>query len=193
MSDARSFGPTLRSPAALRMTRAAALGRFELQECERCGCVQYPPREACQRCLSVALSWRTQSGRAELLSHTTLFHSHDAYFSQRLPWRVGLARLDNGPVVIAHLHAAVTQAPARVRVVVRLDRTGHAALVAVPEAAEVSLVEDRQLNELSWDVKGRRVLVTDATSPQGAALIGRLLEHGAGAVWAGVPPGAAAA
>ena len=44
--------PWARGRTALGMTAAAAEGRFELQVCQRCGAVQYPPREACHRCLS---------------------------------------------------------------------------------------------------------------------------------------------
>jgi hypothetical protein len=39
--------PAARSRVALGLTAAAALGRFELQQCRECGMVQYPPREAC--------------------------------------------------------------------------------------------------------------------------------------------------
>src|SRR5207253_611432 len=49
--------PAARSRAALGLTAAAALGRFELQQCRDCGTVQYPPREACQQCLSIHLQW----------------------------------------------------------------------------------------------------------------------------------------
>jgi uncharacterized OB-fold protein len=41
--------PSLRSRVALPMTDAAAKGRFELQVCQHCATVQYPPREACHR------------------------------------------------------------------------------------------------------------------------------------------------
>ncbi len=44
--------PGQRGRVALGMTAAAAEGRFELQQCDDCGAVQYPPREACHRCLS---------------------------------------------------------------------------------------------------------------------------------------------
>ncbi len=58
--------PTLppggRSRAALGLTAAAAEGGFALQVCADCAAVQYPPREACHRCLSVKLRWRTTWG-----------------------------------------------------------------------------------------------------------------------------------
>ena len=58
--------------------------------------MQYPPREACHRCLSPSLNWRAQGGDGELLSQTTLHHSNDLFFRERLPWRLGLVRLDAG-------------------------------------------------------------------------------------------------
>src|SRR2546422_6218271 len=80
--------PAARSRVALGLTGAAALGRFELQQCRDCGTVQYPPREACQSCLSLLLDWKVQSGEAELLASTVLHHSNDLFFRERLPWRL---------------------------------------------------------------------------------------------------------
>ncbi len=79
------------------MTAAAAEGRFELQVCQDCGAVQYPPREACHRCLSARLRWRAQSGEGALLGTTTLHHSNDLFFRERLPWRLGLVRARRRP------------------------------------------------------------------------------------------------
>jgi uncharacterized OB-fold protein len=138
--------PSVRSPIASGLTAAAALGRFELQVCKNCGTTQYPPREACHQCLSVALEWTLQSGDGELLSQTTLFHSHHEFFRERLPWRVGIIKLDCGATVIAHLCGGVPSAPSRVRVEARLDKTGQAVLVAFPDGTVMT--EDRQLREL---------------------------------------------
>src|ERR1044071_9768349 len=80
--------PAARSRVALGLTAAAALGRFELQQCRDCGMVQYPPREACQKCLSVRLSWTRQDDKGELLAATVLHHSNDLFFRERLPWRL---------------------------------------------------------------------------------------------------------
>ena len=49
--------PGSRSRAALGLTAAAALGRFELQVCATCKAVQYPPREICHVCLGDELIW----------------------------------------------------------------------------------------------------------------------------------------
>ena len=60
--------PWARGRVALGMTAAAAEGRFELQVCEDCNHVQYPPREACHHCLSPSLQWRAQSGEGQQLA-----------------------------------------------------------------------------------------------------------------------------
>jgi len=69
---------------ALNLTAAAAEGRLELQVCQDCHTVQYPPREACVHCLSSRLRWRLQSGSGRLQARTTLHHSNDLFFRERL-------------------------------------------------------------------------------------------------------------
>src|SRR5258706_11653732 len=181
--------PTLppggRSRAALGLTAAAAQGRFELQQCRECGMVQYPPREACQQCLSVLLDWKLQEHGGQLLADTTLHHSNDLFFRERLPWRLGLVRLDCGPPVVAHLHGDVPDAPARVRVAARLDRAGQAVLVALPVKETTHMADDRQLREFTCDPKHRKVLVTDAKTAAGQALVRALAAAGAELIWAG--------
>ena len=185
--------PLARSRVALALTAAAALGRFELQVCGDCGTVQYPPREACHRCLSAKLDWKLQSGEGELISATTLYHSHSEFFRERLPWRLGMVRLDAGPTGIAHLPGDVPAAPTRVRVGVRLDRAGLAALIAFPSEATstiasttmTSIVEDKVLREMTSDPKLRKALVTDGKTAVGVALARACVAAGADTVWVG--------
>jgi len=177
--------PAGRSRVALGLTAAAAQGRFELQQCAECGRVQYPPREACENCLSIHMQWKTQATGAELLSETTLHHSNDLFFRERLPWRLGLAKLDCGPSVVAHLHADVPRAPARVRVAARLDRAGQAVLVALPQEETPNMADDRQLREFTCDPKFRKVLVTDAKTALGQSLVKAFAEAKAEIIWAG--------
>ena len=182
--------PSGRSRVALGLTAAAALGYFELQVCADCGTVQYPPREACHRCLSLALKWQRQSGDGELISETVLHHSHDVYFRDHLPWRLGMVRLDSGPTVITHLLAGTARAPCRVRIVARLDKAGQAALIAVTDKHNISdraadMANDSQLREMSCDPRNRKILVTDGKTPAGQALAKALVSAGADIVWVG--------
>jgi len=177
--------PSARSRAALGLTAAAARGRFELQTCAACGAVQYPPREACHRCLSGALHWREQPGTGELIAETTVHHSNDLFFRERLPWRIGMVRLDAGPVAIVHVHAACAAAPAPVRVGARLDKSGRGVLVAFPIERIANMSDDLRLREMTCDPKSRKVLVTDGTTPLGQALVRALIGAGADLVWVG--------
>jgi NAD(P)-dependent dehydrogenase (short-subunit alcohol dehydrogenase family)/uncharacterized OB-fold protein len=167
------------------MTAAAAEGRFELQVCKDCGTVQYPPREACHKCLSARLQWRAQSGEGQLLATTTLHHSNDLFFRERLPWRMGLVHLDAGPSVIVHLHGEVGEAPERVKVGARLDRAGQAVLIGFPEQGSEHMADDRMLREMTSDPKFRKVLVTDGKTAVGQALVQALVKAGAEIIWVG--------
>ena len=177
--------PAARSRVALGLTAAAALGRFELQQCRDCGAVQYPPRESCVQCLSIRLMWTQQPGRGELLASTVLHHSNDLFFRERLPWRLGLVRLECGPTVVAHLHEAVPAAPTPVHVAARLDRAGQAVLVALPHKEMIDMADDRQLREFACDPKLRKVLITDGKTGVGQALAKALAAAGAELIWVG--------
>jgi NAD(P)-dependent dehydrogenase (short-subunit alcohol dehydrogenase family)/uncharacterized OB-fold protein len=174
--------PAARSRVALGLTAAAALGRFELQQCRDCRTVQYPPREACQKCLSVRLEWKAQPNGGELVAQTVLHHSNDLFFRERLPWRLGLVRLDCGPTVVAHLHAA---AQAKVKVRAMLDRAGQAVIVALPEKENGDMAEDRQLREFTCDPRNRKILVTDGKTALGQALVKTFAQAGAEIIWVG--------
>ena len=177
--------PWGRSRVALGLTVAAAEGRFELQVCEDCATVQYPPREACSSCVSARLKWRTQSGDGELLATTTLHHSNDLFFRERLPWRLGLVHLHTGPTLMVHLHGDVGKPGERVKVGARLDRAGRAVVIAFPATETPHMSDDKMLREMTSDPKLRKVLITDAMTVVGQALVRALVEAGADIVWAG--------
>jgi len=192
--------PGARGRVALGLTAAASEGRFELQVCEACAAVQYPPREACLSCLSPRLKWRAQSGEGSLLATTTLHHSNDLFFRERLPWRLGLVQLDAGPTVMVHLHGEVEvvgevgesptptdgkDAPTRVRVGARLDRAGQAVLIAFPFQGSADMADDKMLREMTSDPKFRKVLVTDGKTELGQAIVRALVKAGADIVWVG--------
>ncbi|MET3515086.1 NAD(P)-dependent dehydrogenase (short-subunit alcohol dehydrogenase family)/uncharacterized OB-fold protein [Pseudacidovorax sp. 1753] len=183
---AMALPPAARSRVARGLTAAAATGHIlHLQCCDRCGALQYPPREACGQCLADTLRWQPQPGGGQLLAQSTLRHSNDAYFAQHLPWRIGTIKLDAGPTVIAFLSESVTPDAARVTVSLRLDRAGEAVLVCQPEQ-EASMAADSKLQQqMSCDPRGRVVLVTDGATVHGQALVDALLAAGARKVWVG--------
>ncbi|MBU1441626.1 MAG: SDR family NAD(P)-dependent oxidoreductase [Gammaproteobacteria bacterium] len=180
--------PGARGRVALGLTAAAAEGRFELQVCEVCATVQYPPREACHQCLSPQLHWRPQGGEGRLLATTTLHHSNDLFFRERLPWRLGLVHLAAGPTVMVHLHGDVPEVvtdPVPVRVGARIDRAGQAVLIGYPNEGDAHMADDKMLREMTSDPKFRKVLVTDGKTEVGQALVRALVKAGADIVWVG--------
>jgi NAD(P)-dependent dehydrogenase (short-subunit alcohol dehydrogenase family)/uncharacterized OB-fold protein len=177
--------PSARSRVAQGLTSAAAHGLFALQRCEACGAVQYPPREACVACLSDRLRWRAVKGEGELLARTLIRHGQELYFRERGPFPIGLVRLDCGADAIAALHGDCGPAPARVRLRLALDRAGQALLIAVPEKDTPHMEDDPLIRETSSDPKFRKVLVTDAKTRTGRAVVEAMLAAGAALVFAG--------
>jgi NAD(P)-dependent dehydrogenase (short-subunit alcohol dehydrogenase family) len=139
----------------------------------------------CHGCLSGALHWREQSGSGELISTTTVHLSQDPYFRERVPWRLGMVRLDVGPTVIVHLHAGCAPAPSRVRVGARLDKSGQGVLLAFPIDEVPNMADDTQLRDMTCDPKFRKVLVTDGKTDVGQAIVRSLIAAGADLVWVG--------
>lgn len=187
---ARTRQPTLppatRSRQALGLTAAAAVGRFDLQVCQACQAVQYPPREVCHHCLSDSLRWQAVKPQGKLLASTILHHSNDLYFRERLPWRAGTVQLADGPVAIAHIHGDCQDGD-QVKLALKLDRSGQAVMIALPLKATPHMEDDKTLRETSCSPKFRRALVTDGKSPLGQAVISALLDAGATTVFAGDP------
>jgi NAD(P)-dependent dehydrogenase (short-subunit alcohol dehydrogenase family) len=120
-----------------------------------------------------------------LLGTTTLHHSNDLFFRERLPWRLGLVHLDAGPTLMVHLHGEVGEAPARVRVGARLDRAGQAVLIGMPNEGSAHMADDKMLREMTSDPKFRKVLVTDGKTPLGQAMVRAMAQAGADIIWVG--------
>jgi NAD(P)-dependent dehydrogenase (short-subunit alcohol dehydrogenase family)/uncharacterized OB-fold protein len=177
--------PSARSRTAHGLTAAAAEGRFALQVCADCAAVVYPPRDACPSCLSARLPFKDVDRRGVLLTQTTVRVATDNYFRERLPWRVGLVKLDVGPTVLAHLHADVKEG-GRVRLMAALDRGGAAAMMALPYKDTPNMADDQELREFTCDPKFRRVLITDGRNEVGQALARACAEAGASLIFIGI-------
>jgi NAD(P)-dependent dehydrogenase (short-subunit alcohol dehydrogenase family)/uncharacterized OB-fold protein len=175
----------VRSRTAHGLTAAAAEGRFALQVCLDCGTVSYPPRDACPSCFSARLPFRDLPNGGTLIAETTVRTSTDPYFRERTPWRVGTVKLDVGPVVVAHLHADVAEGQ-RVRLEFKLDKSGSAVAMALPEKDTEHMADDPHLREMTCDPKFRRVLVTDGRTSVGQAMAKALSDAGASIIFVGL-------
>ena len=176
--------PESRSRASLGLSAAASEGRLALQCCNGCGEIQYPPRDACHKCLSIELPWKDISPSGIILAETTIWTSPKLYFRERAPWRTGIVQLDVGPVVICHLHGDCTP-NSRITLINRLDRSGQGVLIALPKERSPNMEDDPQLRILTNNPKYRRVMITDARNPNSIALAEAILEAGASEIFLG--------
>ncbi len=174
-----------RSRTAHGLTAAAAEGRFALQVCEDCAHVPYPPRDACPRCLSARLTFGDVDPNGRLIAETTIRVSTDPYFRERMPWRVGTVKLDAGPVIVAHLHGDTVEGE-RVKLVLKLDKSGSAVMLALPAQETPHMQADPQLREMTCDPRYRRVLISDGRNAVGQAMAKAFSEAGASIVFVGI-------
>ena len=179
-----SMPPGNRSREAQGLAAMAASGRFALQICDECSKVQYPPRQVCSECLSDQLEWQDINTGGKLLAETTLQHSNDVYFRDRLPWRLGIVIADAGPSIVVHLAEDCVQGE-RVRMSLSIDRAGNAAITAKPEKPAPREEDDLQLREMAFDPKDRRVLIVDGKTELGLELAKAFLKAGARNIFVG--------
>jgi NAD(P)-dependent dehydrogenase (short-subunit alcohol dehydrogenase family)/uncharacterized OB-fold protein len=175
----------VRSRTAHGITAAAAEGRFALQVCLDCNTVIYPPRDACPACLSARVPFRDVTNGGVLVAETTVQTSTDPYFRERTPWRVGTVKLDAGPSIVAHLHGDTAEG-ARVRMQFKLDRSGSAVALALPDKDTPNMADDPHLREMTCDPKFRRILITDGRAVVGQAMAKAFSDAGAGIVFVGL-------
>lgn len=178
--------PGTRSRAALGLAVMAAQGRFALQVCAACDAVQYPPRDACHKCLSSNLPWRDVNPAGVLLAETTIRVSPEPYFRARMPWRMGAVQLAAGPTINTHIHGEVARGDT-VRVALKLNKAGQGVALALPVKGSDLMQDDRVLRAMSCDPKHRRILITDARMPAVLPLAEALLAAGAVHVFVGEP------
>jgi short-subunit dehydrogenase/uncharacterized OB-fold protein len=178
--------PVSRSRASLGLGVMAAQGRFGLQVCVECEAVQYPPRDACLKCLSSELNWQDVSPYGTILAETTIRVSPEPYFRERMPWRMGLVKLNAGPMLNCHLHGEVGRGN-NVQMALKLDKAGQGVLIALPLEGSENMQDDPTLRAMSCNPKRRRILISDARAPIALALTEALLKAGASHVFLGEP------
>jgi len=178
--------PVARSRAALGLGVMAAQGRFGLQVCSECAAIQYPPRDACVKCMSEDLAWQDVDPKGKVMAETTIRVSPEPYFRERMPWRMGAVQLAVGPTLNCHLHGEIGRGDA-VRMALKLDKAGQGVLIALPLKGSDVMQDDPVLRAMSCDPKHRRILISDARAPMALALTQAMLSAGAAHVFLGEP------
>ncbi len=75
--------------------------KWELQHCDDCSRVRYPPSPTCPHCLSMAATWKPLAGGGRIISWVVY---HKQYFDDYPPpYNVVAVQLDEGPLVITNL------------------------------------------------------------------------------------------
>jgi uncharacterized protein len=76
-------------------------GHLQVQRCEACGHLRFPPSPVCPRCLGDRCSWVGTSGTGEILSYVVFNHAYHSEWEARVPYAVMLVQLDDGPRMLS--------------------------------------------------------------------------------------------
>jgi uncharacterized protein len=78
---------------------AAKEHRLSLLRCQQCGHFVHFPRPMCDRCQSMNLAPEDISGRGTLYSYTTVMQAGSPYFTDKVPYVIGIIDIDEEPGV----------------------------------------------------------------------------------------------
>ena len=78
-------------------------GHFAVQTCNSCGHAHFPGSPRCPACLSLDQEWKPASGFGTVESWVDMFKAYWDGFSEELPYRVCLIRLEEGPLIVSNL------------------------------------------------------------------------------------------
>lgn len=128
-------------------------GTLQLQQCGKCGQVNYPTRELCGACLADELQWQPVPDTGTVQSITELQYSLEPAYTAHLPWTVASIKLDCGPVVLAHLAPGISITNP-VKLLIVQDETGNNMLAAIgrdntAHTSAISWLADIQFKEIS--------------------------------------------
>ena len=76
-------------------------------KCKKCGQESFPPRADCSNCLSGDFEYIEFSGRATLVTHTTI-HAAPTGFEDVAPYRIGVVDLEETGRLLAWFGDSVT-------------------------------------------------------------------------------------
>jgi uncharacterized OB-fold protein len=91
------------SPWSQPFWHAVDAHRFQLPWCCACERTHFPPRPFCPHCWCDDIEWRPSIGRGRIYSFTTVRNNPPTAFVDRLPYVIGIVRLDDGVQVLANI------------------------------------------------------------------------------------------
>jgi uncharacterized OB-fold protein len=91
------------SPESKPLWDALAEGRLELQRCENCGCLRFPPIASCPYCSTPDGTWEPVEARGRLYSWVVTHVPFDPSLADEVPYTVATVVLDAGPKMFARL------------------------------------------------------------------------------------------
>jgi uncharacterized OB-fold protein len=68
--------------------------RIDVQRCDDCGLLRFPPRPLCRRCGGAAATWTPVPGRGRVLTWTVIHHVTHPAFARRVPYTIVAVALD---------------------------------------------------------------------------------------------------
>lgn len=77
--------------------------QLRIQRCSACGGCQFFPRIYCAKCFSDRVEWISASGRAQVLSFTTVRRPVSPAFANEVPYVVALVTLEEGPQMMTNI------------------------------------------------------------------------------------------
>jgi uncharacterized protein len=92
---------------------------FLVHQCTACGRA-YWPASTCLDHGSASMEWQPASGRGEVFTYTIVHHAYDRSLADRLPYAVGVVKLDEGPFFHSDIVGCV---PSAVQVGMRVHVT----------------------------------------------------------------------
>jgi len=100
-------------------------GKIFGTRCKECGCVQFPPRAHCVKCLSSEFEWKELAGNCVLITYTKV-DATPSMFKDQAPYVLGLAEFSDGPKVFAWIDKTISDAQISIGMKLRLRATNLA-------------------------------------------------------------------
>jgi len=97
-------------------------GKIYGTQCKECGCVQFPPRAHCVRCLSNSFEWKKLAEESVLIPYTKV-DATPSMFKDQSPYFLGLAELSDGPKVFAWIDKTIPEDQVNIGMKLKLNPT----------------------------------------------------------------------